>query len=500
MSLIATSTTTAHRAAAPALPTGTWLDHAPLDEPTAGLMQTLLERQRQAFRAQPCSSAQQRRMALQGLERALVAHQNALVQALSDDFGQRSRAESLIGDIMTVVMEIRHARRHVAKWMRPSRRGVELLFRPNTAWVEYQPKGVVGIIAPWNFPIYLALGPLVTALATGNRAMIKMSEFSPRTTRAMRTMLAEAFDTDEVCVLGGEVDAAQAFSALPFDHIVFTGSTAVGRHVMRAAAANLVPVTLELGGKSPTIVSRSASIEHAAARIAHGKSFNCGQICVAPDYAFVPRERMEAFVHAVGERFRAMHPGGSVADPEYSNVVTPRHAARIHHLIDDARSKGARVIACDDGTQGQRIPLHLVLAPSDDMQVMQEEIFGPVLPVIPYDHIDEVIAYVQSHGRPLAMYWFGTDEAECHDIRCRTHAGGMTINDWGWHVFQNDLPFGGIGPSGMGSYHGVEGFHALSHPKSIFRERRWFPMTLLHPPYGNWVQRQVLRLYLGRHG
>lgn len=471
---------------------------AELDAPSTALMGDLLHRQRGAFHSRPFPTARQRQDDLKRLERALLTHQDSLVQAMSDDFGLRSPSESRIGDVMTLVLEIRHAVKHAARWMRPSRRSVEMLFMPNTAWVEYQPKGVVGIIAPWNFPVYLSLGPLVMTLAAGNRAMIKMSEFTPCTTRALRAALADAFTIDQVCVLGGDVSAAQQFSGLAFDHLVFTGSTTVGRHVMRAAAANLVPVTLELGGKSPAIVSPSADIQHAAARIAHGKSFNCGQICVAPDYAFVPRARMQEFLQAVSGHFRKMHPGGSVADPEYTNVVTPRHAARIERLIDDAREKGAQVQACDAGMRGQRIPLHLVVDPTDDMLVMQEEIFGPVLPVLPYDSLEDVVTYVQAHDRPLAMYWFGRDEAECAELRRRTHAGGMTINDWGWHVFQSDLPFGGIGPSGMGSYHGVEGFRALSHAKPVFRERGWFPMTLFHPPYGNLVQRFAVGLYLGK--
>lgn len=472
---------------------------AMLDDPPQALLQSLLAAQKRAFLEDPCPSADTRCERLRSLSRVLRSHQQALVDALSADFGQRSPAESRIGDVMTIEMEIRHAIRHVARWMRRSQRSVELLFRPNTAHVVYQPKGVVGIIAPWNFPVYLALGPLVTALAAGNRAMLKMSEFSPHTTRALRAMLAEAFTVEQVVVLGGEVRVAQDFSALPFDHLVFTGSTTVGRQVMRAAAEHLVPVTLELGGKSPAIVSRSADLNKAASRLAHGKSFNCGQICVAPDYAFVPRERLDEFVRLVVARFRDMHPGGSVADPEYSNVVTPRHALRIHQLIDDARQKGARIVACEEGAAGQRIPLHLVLDATPDMRVMQEEIFGPLLPVLVYDRVDEVIDYVQRHDRPLAMYWFGHDAAEYRKIAHHTHAGGITINDWGWHVFQNDLPFGGIGPSGMGSYHGIEGFHALSHAKSVFRERPWFPMTLFHPPYGNWIQRFVVGLYLGRH-
>ncbi|MBA5686665.1 coniferyl aldehyde dehydrogenase [Rugamonas apoptosis] len=468
-----------------------------LDQPPPAHLAQLLARQRAAYLAQPYPDAAQRKDKLRRLLKALRQHQDALCDALSADFGIRSVAESKIGDLLTVATAIRHTIGQLDKWMKPRRRSAELLFAVNSAWVEYQPKGVVGIIAPWNFPVYLSLGPLVASLAAGNRALIKMSEFSPHTTRALRTMLADAFEPDEVCVLGGDVEVGRAFSALPFDHLIFTGSTVVGRHVMRAAAENLVPVTLELGGKSPAIVSRSASVAEAAARIAHGKGFNCGQICVAPDYALVPRERLDSFVEAVKMHFRRMYPATSVRDADYSNVVTPAHAERLHRMLADARAKGGRVIACEEGAHGQRLPLHLVLDASDDMAVCREEIFGPILPVIAYDDVEQVIAYVNERPRPLALYWFGANKAESEALRRRTHAGGMTINDWGWHVFQNDLPFGGIGASGSGSYHGIEGFHALSHGKSIFRERPWFPIRLLHPPYGNLAQRWALKLYLG---
>lgn len=468
-----------------------------LDQPSPELLRRLLSRQRAAYQARPYPDAAQRKAKLRRLRDALRQHQDALCAALSADFGIRSVAESKIGDLLTVATEIGHAIGHLEKWMRSRRRGVELLFAVNSAWVEYQPKGVVGIIAPWNFPIYLSLGPLVASLAAGNRALIKMSEFSPQTTRALRTMLADVFEQDEVCVLGGDVEVGRAFSALPFDHLIFTGSTTVGRHVMRAAAENLVPVTLELGGKSPAIVSRSASVAAAAARIAHGKGFNCGQICVAPDYAMVPRECLDSFVEAVKAHFHRMYPATSLQDANYSNVVTTAHAQRLHRLLDDARLKGARVIACEEGARGQRLPLHLVLDVTDDMALTREEIFGPILPVMVYDDIAEVIRYVNERPRPLALYWFGSDKTEERLLRRRTHAGGMTINDWGWHVFQNDLPFGGVGASGMGSYHGIEGFHALSHGKSVFKERPWFPIKLFHPPYGNLAQRWALRLYLG---
>ncbi len=494
MNGIALDLTPAATTAAPAdLPSGFGFD-----QPSAELLTDVLRRQRATYRAAPLPSAAERRDRLRRLLKALLAHQDAICAATSADFGGRSPTESRIADVLGVVLNIRHAISHVKRWMKPERRGVELLFLPNTARVEHQPKGVVGIVVPWNFPAYLSLGPLVAALAAGNRAMIKMSEYTPATTAALRTMLAEAFATDEVAVFGGDVTVAEAFSGLAFDHLIFTGSPGVGRRVMAAAAKNLTPVTLELGGKSPAIVSRSAKITDAAARITHGKSFNCGQICIAPDYALVPREMVGAFVEAVRAHFRRMYPTGCVGNAEYTSVVTPSHAARIHRLIRDARDKGATVIACEEGASGPRIPLHLVLAPTPDMAVMQEEIFGPVLPVVAYDTIDEAITHVVERDRPLALYWFGHDDGECRRVLDATHSGGVTLNDWGWHAMQSDLPFGGIGNAGTGSYHGVEGFRSLSHSRAVFRERPWFPIGLFHPPYGNVVQKLSVSLFLGR--
>jgi coniferyl-aldehyde dehydrogenase len=356
---------------------------------------------------------------------------------------------------------------------------------------------VVGIIAPWNFPGYLALGPLIAALAAGNRAMIKMSEFAPNTTEAIRSLLGECFDEDEVAVVSGDADVGKPFAALPFDHLVFTGSTEVGRAVMRAAAENLVPVTLELGGKSPAIVSRSADLRVAARKVAHGRMFNAGQVCVSPDYALVPREQLPEFTSAIAQAFKAMVPVAADA-PDYTSVISPRHVSRLHELLADARALGATVIPCGETRPGSpRIPLHLVTGVTGAMRIAREEIFGPILPILPYDGIDDAIEYVSARARPLALYYFGTDAAEASAISRRTHAGGITINDWGWHVFQHDLPFGGVGASGMGTYHGREGFHALSHGKSVFATHRLFPVHFFYPPYGGLVQRLALRLFLG---
>ena len=416
--------------------------------------------------------------------------------AVNADFGGRSPAETKLIEVLGPILEAQHAIAHLRRWMRPRRRRTELLFLTNSARVEYQPKGVVGIITPWNFPLYLALGPLIAALAAGNRAMIKMSEFTPRTTELLARMMGEIFRDDEVAVFGGEVEEAQAFGRLAFDHIVFTGSPAVGRHVMRAAADKLVPVTLELGGKSPALVAPDADLADAAKRIAHGKAFSAGQVCVAPDYALVPRDRVDAFAAEVAAAFKRMYPQVQ-GNADYTSIVTDRHAERIRALLADAADKGGRVVAAGDDGPGRRIPLNIVTGVRDNMGIARDEIFGPVLPVIPYDSLDEALAYIADRPRPLALYVFGFAGQEIERLKRTTHSGGMSVNDWGWHAFNHDLPFGGVGNSGMGSYHGEEGFRELSHAKAVYRRHRFFPVGLFYPPYGNLVQRLVLKYYLG---
>jgi coniferyl-aldehyde dehydrogenase len=460
-------------------------------------MQAALRQQRTAFASQSFPTAAQRRAKLRSLVAALRARQNDLVEAIHDDFTVRPRTEIRMIELMGPVLEARHAISHLGRWMRGERRAVELLFLGNGARVEYQPKGVVGIIAPWNLPAYLSLGPLIAALAAGNRAMLKVSETTPCTFEALRSILAGCFAQDEVAVFCGGPQAGQFFSGLAFDHLVFTGSAAVGRQVMRAASHNLVPVTLELGGKCPAIVGANADLADCAMRIAHGKAFNAGQVCVSPDYALVPRGRAEIFAEAVAWSWQQLVPI-LVPNPDYTSIINDAHAARLSSLLEDARDQGARIVACSrDEGGGRRLPLHLVLGATPAMRVMQEEIFGPILPVLEVEDLDGALAHVRAGERPLALYAFGLAAHEKERVLRETHSGGVTFDDWGWHAFQHDLPFGGIGASGQGSYHGVEGFRALSHARAVFRRRAWFPISLFYPPYGRLVQRLALRLYLG---
>jgi len=460
----------------------------------------LFARQQQAFLKHTKPSAAQRREHLKALKRQLSRYQDLLCEAIAQDFGQRAPAETKMLDLLTTTLEANHAITHLGRWMRASKRWPELLFASNSLKVEYQPKGVVGVIATWNFPVYLSLGPLVTALAAGNRVMIKMPETTPATNATLKAMLAEVFDEDHVALIGAELADPNAFSSLPFNHIVFTGSPAVGKLVMAQAAQNLTPVTLELGGKSPAVVMNDYSIADAAYRIAHGKGVNCGQVCVAPDYALVPRAKVGAFVLELKKSFAALYKGQTAGSSDYTAIASERHAARIEGLLDDARAKGAGIDVCGalDG-QGRQQPLHIVTGVSAEMALMREEIFGPILPIVPYDSLDEAIEYIQNRPRPLALYAFSHDVKARGELLARTHSGGVTINDWAWHVVNHDAPFGGVGNSGMGNYHGEEGFRELSHARTVFKRHRFFPISLFYPPYGNIVQHLSLALFLG-HG
>lgn len=439
---------------------------------------------------------------IQWIDRAialLVENEDALCKAVSADFGHRSADQTAFADLVQSVGALKHAKKHLAKWMKPSRRPVEfpLNLLGGRAELHYQPKGVVGIVAPWNFPISMVFSPLAGILAAGNRAMAKPSEFTERTSALMAELVAKYFDQEVMTVVTGDASVGAAFTALPFDHMIFTGSTTVGRHVMRAAAENLTPVTLELGGKSPTIVGRSADMTKSAKRIMHGKTLNAGQICTAPDYVLLPEGQEEAFVKAATSAVAEMYPSGLKDNDDYSSVVNQRHYDRLMGMVEDARAKGAKIVPLNPKNENftqqphHKIPPHLILNPTEDMAVMQEEIFGPLLPVCTYKTMDEVIATVNDRPRPLALYYFGESAQEREQILNKTTAGGVTINDTLFHVAQEDLPFGGTGPSGMGNYHGWEGFLTFSHAKGVYKQVGSEMIKMLRPPYGATFRKQV---------
>jgi len=472
------------------------------DARNAADMHAVLDRQRTAFTADlPVSMAACRDRLKRALA-LLLDHRDALAAAMSEDFGHRSTTMSLVTDIMASVKPIKHALKHLDAWSRPEKRRLDfpLGLLGARAWVEYQPKGVVGIISPWNFPVNLAFAPLANVLAAGNRAMIKPSEFTPVTADVMRSLIAAAFDEAEVAVITGGAAAGKAFAEMPFDHLIFTGSTAVGRHVMAAAAINLVPVTLELGGKSPTIISRSADIDRATDRIAMGKMMNAGQICLAPDYLLVPRDREDAVVAGLRKSVAAQYPT-LLANDDYTSIVNARHRERLEAHIVDARAKGAEVIVINPSNEdftcqnSNKMPLHLLLHVDDTMTVMQEEIFGPLLPIVPYDSAADAIDYVNRRDRPLGLYWFGNDPDEQRQVLDRTISGGVTVNDVIFHITAEDLPFGGIGPAGMGSYHGVDGFKTFSHMKAVYKQPKLDIARLagFKPPYGEKTRKALER-------
>ena len=432
----------------------------------------------------------------------LVDHRSEIEAALDADFGARSRLATAFTDIAGSIGPLKHARGHVARWMRTERRSTTpwiLGLFGARAEIRHQPKGIVGVISPWNFPVNLTFTPLAGVLAAGNRAMIKPSEVTPVTSALMKKMFASAFDEEEIAVVTGGAEVGQAFSSLAFDHLIFTGATSIGRQVMRAAAENLVPVTLELGGKSPVVIGRSADLATAAARIMNGKTLNAGQICLAPDYVLAPSDQLNAFVaeakSAVGRMFPTIRD-----NPDYTAVVADRHFARLTGYLDDARAKGAEIVEINPAGEDLRQQPHrriaptLILNPTDDMKVMQEEIFGPLLPVKAYQKVDDAIDYINAHDRPLGLYYFGADNAERDRVLNQTTSGGVSVNDVVMHVAQEELPFGGIGPAGMGAYHGHDGFREFSHRKSVFHQmkRDIRPLRMLRPPYGAGIAKYLM--------
>lgn len=463
------------------------------------LRASLAELQLQAARARPDYATRQHWLA--GLQRIATEHQAEWIAALNADFGCRSAVETRLAELFPALEGIRLARRKLKSWMRPQRRSVSAWFWPARAQVQPQPLGVAGIIVPWNYPAFLALGPLTSALAAGNRAMVKMSELSPHSGELLARLCERYLGWDVVQVINGGLDVAAAFGNLPFDHLLFTGSTRVGRMVMQAAAANLTPVTLELGGKCPLLIAPGADMARVARSVVAGKLLNAGQTCVAPDYVLLHAADRDAFVTALRAAVRHAYPR-LVDNPDYTAIINRQHLERLLAWRDDARQRGARVEAlCDEDEASLvaacKLPLTLIEQAPADAVVMHEEIFGPLLPIIRYQQLDAALAHIQQHPRPLALYLFDDDRSRIAHVLANTLAGGVCINDTLLHVVQDQLPFGGVGSSGMGHYHGYEGFLTFSKLLPVFRQSRLAGTVLTRPPYGKVVQ-GLLHLMLGR--
>lgn len=467
-----------------------------------------VRRMRETFDAQKAQASQtpfldypHRRDALLRLRQAIKKKSSVLQQALSDDYGYRAPVDTEIADILPLLHQIDYTRRRLKRWMKPQKRRTGITLLGTQLVVHQQPKGVVGIIVPWNFPIMLAVSPLICALAAGNRAMLKLSEFTPNTNRELRALIAEVFSPTEVAVIEGEVEVSRRFTELEFDHLFFTGSTQVGRQVMLSATDNLTPVTLELGGKSPVIIDDQIDMDVAVSRLIYGKCLNAGQICVAPDYVLCPEHRQEAFIHAYQHAFRALYPDFET-NPDYSQIINQTQATRLEETLQDALDRGARRWCALDQqvvptAENQRWPTQLLTQITDDMRVMQEEIFGPLLPVVTYQDFSDALRYIQARPRPLALYLMSNDAKKRTQVTTQLHAGGMGINETLFHVAAEDAPFGGIGDSGMGQYHGVEGFYTFSHSKTVLTRNKWDTSFLVKPPYNRWYKR-LMRWWLMR--
>jgi coniferyl-aldehyde dehydrogenase len=450
-------------------------------------LRVLFDAQHLASRAQIDVPLAQRRDRLECVRRLLDVHGAALAEAVQADFGVRSAQLTEIADMFVLRTLLSHTLKHLPKWVKPVKVSTPLYLQPSSAYLQRQPVGVVGVVSPWNYPVQLALAPAITALAAGNRVMLKPSELTPRTSALMAELIGQAFSADEFCVVQGDAALASAFTSLPFDHLVFTGSTATGRKVAEAAAANLTPTTLELGGKSPCIVDASCDLDSAALKIAHGKLLNAGQTCIAPDYVLVPAGREaafgEAFTRAVAKLFPVIE-----GNPDYAAIIGPRHHERLQALLAQAESQGARLQVINPGSAAagssrQMAPV-LVFDATPAMKLMDEEIFGPILPVLPYASMDEAIGYINDRPRPLALYWFGTDTASRDSVLARTVSGGVTVNDTLMHIAHDNLPFGGVGDSGWGAYHGETGFLRFTQQKPVLVSSKWARGDLFYPPYG----------------
>ena len=462
-------------------------------------MHTVLEQQKHAYLRYPLPTAKERIDRLARLKRILVKYQDQFAEAINQDYGNRSIGETKIGELLTCLEQIKYYSKHLTQWMKPSKRHIGIIHQPAKAWVQYQPLGVVGIITPWNYPLLLSVGPLICALAAGNHAMIKMSSASARFGSVLEKALAEAFPQELVAVINGGGAISDAFCHLAFDKMIFTGSTNVGKTVMVAAAENLVPVILELGGKSPVLVHPSIDLQDVAERLAVGKLWNAGQTCVAPDYLFLPRGKTAEFI----ERFQAcateMYPSLAY-NQDYTSIINDKQYNRLQGYLDNAREQGAQIIELnpqhEDVATVRKIAPTLLTGITPDMTIMQNEIFGPILPIMEYDQIDDVIEFINSRPRPLALYYFDFDQARADYVAQRTHSGHFGQNTVLTHVAQDDLPFGGVGASGMGKYHGPEGFFSLSHERSVMSNPKLYSLKFILPPFNKPIHKLISKTLL----
>ncbi|WP_019960037.1 aldehyde dehydrogenase family protein [Woodsholea maritima] len=467
-----------------------------MTETAISALHAAFARQRAAFAAEPRRTLSQRLKDLFALQTALKKHETAIAEVISADFGHRAPAETQLAEVSFLLADLRHTRRHLARWADTRPVPVEMTLKPGKAYIRREPKGVVGIISPWNYPVQLALAPLIAAIAAGNRVMIKPSELTPKTSAFLKQFLGALFDEDLVSVIEGGADIASAFSALPFDHILFTGSTAVGRKVAESAAKNLTPVTLELGGKSPAVIAPDYDVREAAKTLSWGKFFNAGQTCIAPDYVLVPREKLHVFTEAALAEIRDMWVN-SANHADYTAIISERHFDRLNAMVEAARSAGDSVHQVEElaqNTNTRHFAPTLILNPARDSAVMREEIFGPIWPIIAYDSLDDAIAYIRQGDHPLALYAYAKNTDTARQIIRRTQSGGASINVPFLHMSVADLPFGGVGASGYGAYHGEHGFLTFTHQRGVFEAPSWHPLKWIRPPYGrlfkalNWLQ------------
>ena len=458
-------------------------------------MKKILSNQKSLFINEPNIAWSKRKENLKKLGSIIKDHESDFINAISKDFGNRASEETIIAEMLVIQGGINHALKHTPKWMRTRKAPTALQFKPAYNRVIPQPLGVIGIMSPWNYPLQLAVMPLIGALGAGNRAMIKPSEYTPLFSKLLKNVLGKVFSEDEVYVALGGVDIATCFSSLHFDHLIFTGSTNVGRIVAKSAAENLVPCTLELGGKSPAIIDESANMKTAVARLTNAKLLNAGQTCVAPDYLLMPKSQVSDFADAMISQAETFYPQFA-GNKDYTSIIADSHYARLQNLLEDAENKGAKIrVAGNDDKQQlakeRRIPLTIVTETTPDMKIMQEEIFGPLLPILESKGLNESLDYISKRDRPLALYWFGKNKNKLNRVLKESISGGVTINDATWHVIQEDIPFGGVGPSGMGAYHGEVGFRTFSHMKGVFFQSKFSQGSKLHPPYGPMASKMI---------